>query len=112
MKPWKLKTTPANMKLRAEMVKLAQHIIKTMSAEFDPAMLHRNALVRTLRKKQAKMLGLPAPVNRSGRDSADPRRRRLPRQGAGEERWCDFGRYVPRPSRWLWQNSRYPQTLP
>ena len=53
------------MKLPAEMVKLAQHIIETKSADFDPAMLedhYRNALVRILRKKQAKMPAPPAPV--------------------------------------------------
>jgi DNA end-binding protein Ku len=53
------------MKLPAEMVKLAQHIIETKSAAFDPAMLedhYRNALVRILRKKQAKMPSAPAPV--------------------------------------------------
>jgi DNA end-binding protein Ku len=45
------------MKLPAEMMKLAQHIIRTKSAEFDPSMLedhYRTALVRILRKKQAK----------------------------------------------------------
>ena len=45
------------MKLPAEMMKLAQHIIRTKSAEFDPSMLedhYRSALVRILRKKQAK----------------------------------------------------------
>jgi DNA end-binding protein Ku len=45
------------MKLPAEMMKLAQHIIRTKSAEFNPSMLedfYRNALVRILRKKQAK----------------------------------------------------------
>ena len=45
------------MKLPAEMMKLAQHIIRTKSAEFDPSMLedhYRRALVRILRKKQAK----------------------------------------------------------
>ena len=44
------------MKLPAEMMKLAQHIIRTKSAEFDPSMLedhYRNALARILRKKQA-----------------------------------------------------------
>ena len=49
------------MKLSSEMVKLAQHIIETKSAAFDPAMLedhYRNALVRILRKKQAKALTL------------------------------------------------------
>jgi DNA end-binding protein Ku len=53
------------MKLPAEMVKLAQHIIETKSAAFDPAMLedhYRNALVRILRKKQAKMPAPSAPV--------------------------------------------------
>jgi Ku protein len=53
------------VKLPAEMVKLAQHIIETKSAAFDPAMLedhYRNALVRILRKKQAKMPAPPAPV--------------------------------------------------
>jgi DNA end-binding protein Ku len=45
------------MKLPAEMMKLAQHIIRTKSAEFNPSMLedhYRRALVRILRKKQAK----------------------------------------------------------
>ena len=45
------------MKLPTEMMKLAQHIIRTKSAEFDPSMLedhYRNALVRILRKKEAK----------------------------------------------------------
>jgi DNA end-binding protein Ku len=49
------------MRLPAEMVRLAQHIIQTKSEEFNPAMLedhYRNALVRMLKKKQAK---LPAP---------------------------------------------------
>ena len=43
------------MKLPAEMVKLAQHISETKSAAFDPAMLedhYRNALVRILRKNR------------------------------------------------------------
>jgi Ku protein len=58
-------STIPEMKLPAEMVKLAQHIIETKSAAFDPAMLedhYRNALVRILRKKQAKMPAPPAPV--------------------------------------------------
>ena len=44
------------MKLPTEMMKLAQHIIRTKSAEFDPSMLedhYRTALVRILRKKHA-----------------------------------------------------------
>ena len=46
-----------HIKLAAEMMKLAQHIIRTKSDKFDPAMLedhYRSALVRILRKKQAK----------------------------------------------------------
>jgi Ku protein len=45
------------MKLPAEMMKLAQHIIRTKSAEFNPSMLedfYRSALVRILREKQPK----------------------------------------------------------
>ena len=45
------------IELPAEMMKLAQHIIRTKSDKFDPAMLedhYRSALVRILRKKQAK----------------------------------------------------------
>jgi DNA end-binding protein Ku len=45
------------IKLPAEMMKLAQHIIRTKSDKFDPAMLedhYRSALERILRKKQAK----------------------------------------------------------
>ena len=41
-----------------EMVKLAQHIIETKSSDFDPTMLedhYKNALVRILRRRQAKM---------------------------------------------------------
>jgi non-homologous end joining protein Ku len=50
------------MMLSAEMMKLAQHIIRTKSGEFDPTMLedhYRTALVRILRKKQGKR---PAPA--------------------------------------------------
>ena len=56
------------MKLPTEMVKLAQHIIKTKSEDFDLSMLedhYRNALVRILRKKQAKRAPHPAPVKPS-----------------------------------------------
>ncbi len=45
------------MKLPAEMMKLAQHIIRSKSGEFDPSMLedhYRTALMRVLKKKQAK----------------------------------------------------------
>ena len=47
------------MKLPPEMMKLAQHIIRTKSAEFHPSMLedhYRRALVGILRKKQAKRI--------------------------------------------------------
>jgi DNA end-binding protein Ku len=56
------------LKLPAEMVELAQHIIETKSADFDPAMLedhYRNALVRILSKKQAKIPAPPEPVTAS-----------------------------------------------
>jgi len=56
------------MKLPAEMMKLAQHIIEAKSAAFDPAMLedhYRNALVRILRKKQAKMPASSPPLEPS-----------------------------------------------
>ena len=45
------------IKLPAEIMKLAQHIISTKSTKFDPSMLedhYRTALVRILRKKQVK----------------------------------------------------------
>jgi DNA end-binding protein Ku len=53
------------MKLPAEMLKLAQHIIHTKATTFDPSMLedhYRNALVRILIKKQAKLPPAAAPV--------------------------------------------------
>jgi DNA end-binding protein Ku len=53
------------MKLPAEMMELARHIIQTKAAAFDPAMLedhYSNALARILRKKQAKMPAAPEPV--------------------------------------------------
>jgi DNA end-binding protein Ku len=53
------------MKLPAEMLKLAQHIIHTKATTFDPSMLEdhfRNALVRILRKKRAKLPPDAAPV--------------------------------------------------
>ena len=51
------------IKLPAEMMKLAQHIIRTKSDKFDPAMLqdhYRTALVRILSKKEAKRPGQQA----------------------------------------------------
>jgi len=53
------------MKLPAEMIELAQHIIGTKSGTFDPSMLedhYRNALVRILRKKQTERPPPPMPV--------------------------------------------------
>ncbi|WP_407114450.1 Ku protein [Bradyrhizobium sp. LMG 9283] len=52
------------MKLPSEMMKLAQHIIRTRLADFDPAMLedhYRRALVHILRRKQAKRPVQPPP---------------------------------------------------
>ena len=49
-------------------MKLAQHIIRTKSAEFDPSMLedhYRNALVRILRKKAKRPAHHVAPVKPS-----------------------------------------------
>jgi len=59
------------LKLPAEMMKLAQHIIQTKSDKFDPAMLedhYRSALVRILRKKQEKHPG-HAPAVRPSREN-------------------------------------------
>jgi DNA end-binding protein Ku len=56
------------MKLPSEMMKLAQHIIRTKSADFDPSMLkdhYRSALVRILHKKQAKRPAKVPPVKPS-----------------------------------------------
>jgi DNA end-binding protein Ku len=52
------------MKLPAEMMKLAQHIITTKSGNFDPSMLedhYRTSLARILRKKQAEPPTHPPP---------------------------------------------------
>lgn len=60
------------IKLPAEMMKLAQHIIRTKSDEFDPAMLedhYRKALVRILRKKQAKRPAQHAPAVKPSREN-------------------------------------------
>jgi DNA end-binding protein Ku len=54
-----------DMKLPAEMMELARHIIQTKAAAFDPSMLedhYRNALARILRKKQAKTPAAPEPI--------------------------------------------------
>jgi DNA end-binding protein Ku len=56
------------MKLPPEMMKLAQHIIRTKSDDFDPSLLedhYRSALVRILRKKQAKRPAKIPPVKPS-----------------------------------------------
>ena len=54
----------AYIKLPAEMMKLAQHIIQSKAAEFDASMLedqYRAALMRILQRKQAKRAA-PAPA--------------------------------------------------
>jgi Ku protein len=59
------------MKLPAEMMKLAQHIIRTKSGDFDPGMLedhYRSALMGILRKKQAKR-GAAAPAVKPSHDN-------------------------------------------
>jgi DNA end-binding protein Ku len=56
------------MRLPAEMMKLAQHIIRTKSTDFDPSMLedhYRNALMQIVRTKKAKPRAQPAPVKPS-----------------------------------------------
>jgi DNA end-binding protein Ku len=60
-----------SMKLPAEMMKLAQHIIRSKAAKFDPSMLedhYRAALVRILQKKQSKR-ATPAPVSAPSREN-------------------------------------------
>jgi Ku protein len=60
------------IKLPAEMMKLAQHIIRTKSDKFDPAMLedhYRTALVRILRKKQAKRPAQHTPAVKPSREN-------------------------------------------
>lgn len=59
------------MKLPAQMMKLAQHIIRSKAAEFDPSMLedhYRAALVRILQKKQSKR-ATPPPVGAPSREN-------------------------------------------
>ena len=72
------------MKLPAEMMKLAQHIIRTKSVEFDPSMLedhYRAALVRILQKKRAKR-HTPPPAAAPSRENVinlmDALRRSIP----------------------------------
>ena len=59
------------MKLPTEMMKLAQHIIKTKSEDFHASMLedhYRKALVGILREKQMKRPAHPAPVKPSAQN--------------------------------------------
>jgi Ku protein len=88
------------MKLPAEMMKLAHHIIQTKSDKFDPSMLedhYRSALVRILRKKQPKVPA-HAPAVKPSRENVvnlmDALRRSLaadrppksaPRRGLGKQ---------------------------
>ena len=86
------------MKLPAEMMKLAQHIIRTKAAEFDPSMLedhYRRALVGILRKKQAKRPAHPAAIKPSQENVVnlmDALRRSIAaapvRKAGGEARPC------------------------
>jgi Ku protein len=60
------------IKLPAEMMNLAQHIIRTKSDKFDPAMLedhYRTALVRILRKKQETRPAHHTPVMQPPREN-------------------------------------------
>lgn len=60
------------IKLPAEMMKLAQRIIRAKSDEFGPAMLedhYRTALVRILRKKQAKRSAQHVPAVKPSREN-------------------------------------------
>jgi Ku protein len=60
------------IKLPAEMMKLAQHIIRTKSDKFDPAMLedhYRTALVGILSKKRAKRPAQHAPDVKPSREN-------------------------------------------
>ena len=75
------------IELPAEMMKLAQHIIRTKSDKFDPAMLedhYRSAIVRILRKKQVK-LPTHAPAIKPSRENVvslmDALRRSIAAQG-------------------------------
>jgi DNA end-binding protein Ku len=60
-----------SMKLPAEMMKLAQHIIRLKAAKFDPSMLedhYRAALMRILQKKRNHRT-VPAPVGAPSREN-------------------------------------------
>ena len=60
-----------SMKLPTEMMKLAQHIIRSKAAKFDPSMLedhYRASLVRILQNKQSKR-ATPAPVGAPSREN-------------------------------------------
>jgi DNA end-binding protein Ku len=59
------------MKLPAEMMKLAQHIIRSKAAKFDPSLLkdrYGAALMRILKEKQRKR-ALPAPAGALSREN-------------------------------------------
>jgi DNA end-binding protein Ku len=87
------------MELPPEMMKLARHIIRSKSADFDPAMLedhYRRALVRILRRKQAERPA-PTPAVKPSRENiinlmdalrrslaAERPAKRPPRRGAGK----------------------------
>lgn len=86
------------VKLPSEMMKLAQHIIRSKSTDFDPVLLedhYRSALLRILRKKQTTRGTQPATIQPSRenivnlmdalRQSIDAERSAKPeRRGAGK----------------------------
>src|SRR5262249_6996063 len=68
------------MVLPAEMLKLAEHIIKTKGCDFDASMLEdhcRTAFVEILRKKQAQLPPHVGPVSENGVNLMDAVRRAL-----------------------------------
>jgi DNA end-binding protein Ku len=61
----------ASIKLPAEMMKLAEHLIRTKAAKFDPAILedhYRTALVRILKRRQGKRAN-PTPAAAPSREN-------------------------------------------
>jgi DNA end-binding protein Ku len=75
------------LKLPAETMKLARHIIRSKAADFDPCMLedhYRNALVRILQKKQSKR-ATPVPSTAPSRENVINLMDALRRSIAAEE---------------------------
>jgi DNA end-binding protein Ku len=77
-----------SIKLPPDMMKLAQHIIRTKAADFDPAMLedhYRKALGRILRKKQ-RTTEAPAPPAAPSRENVISLMDALKRSMAAEQK--------------------------